>query len=57
VADRCGERPDASPERRLAQAVLSRFDAQTQAVAVAALVDGMKHEETAKALGISTRSV
>jgi RNA polymerase sigma-70 factor (ECF subfamily) len=57
VADRFGERPDAYPERQLAQAVLSRFDEQTQAVAVGALVDGMEHEEIAKALGISTRSV
>ena len=52
-----GERPDAYPERQLAQAVLSRFDEQTQAVAVGALVDGMEHEELAKVLGISTRSV
>jgi RNA polymerase sigma-70 factor (ECF subfamily) len=57
MPDRFGERPDAYPERQLAQAVLSRFDDQTQAVAVGALVDGMEHEEIAKALGISTRSV
>jgi len=57
MPDRFGERPDTYPERQLAQAVLSRFDEQTQAVAVGALVDGMEHEELAQTLGISTRSV
>jgi DNA-directed RNA polymerase specialized sigma24 family protein len=49
--------PDAFPERALAQAVLERFDVETQAVAVAVLVDGMDLEEVAAALGVSTRSV
>jgi RNA polymerase sigma-70 factor, ECF subfamily len=45
------------PDRRLAQQVLSRFDAATQAVAVGVFVDGMEHEEVAAALGISRRTV
>jgi RNA polymerase sigma-70 factor, ECF subfamily len=45
------------PERQLAQKVLSRFDAQTQAVAVGVFVDGMEREEVAEALGISRRTV
>ena len=49
--------PDAFPERALAQAVLECFDIETQAVAVAVLVDGMELEEVAAALGVSTRSV
>jgi RNA polymerase sigma-70 factor (ECF subfamily) len=49
--------PNAFPERQLAQAVLARFDAETQAVAVAVLVDGMDLEEVAAALGVSPRTV
>ena len=45
------------PDRQLAQQVLSRFDAETQAVAVGVLVDGMEHQEVADALGISRRTV
>jgi RNA polymerase sigma-70 factor, ECF subfamily len=45
------------PDVHLAHAVLSRFDAQTQAVAVGVFVDGMEHEEVAEALGISRRTV
>jgi RNA polymerase sigma-70 factor (ECF subfamily) len=45
------------PERRLAQQVLARFDATTQAVAVGVLVDGMEREEVAGALGLSRRTV
>jgi RNA polymerase sigma-70 factor, ECF subfamily len=45
------------PGRQLARSVLSRFDAQTQAVAVGVFVDGMEHEEVADALGISRRTV
>jgi RNA polymerase sigma-70 factor (ECF subfamily) len=45
------------PDRQLAQKVLSRFDASTQAVAVGVFVDGMEHEEVAAALGISRRTV
>jgi RNA polymerase sigma-70 factor (ECF subfamily) len=48
---------DAYPERQLAQKVLSRFDAETQAVAVGVFVDGMEHEEVAAALGVSRRTV
>ena len=55
--DAHGERPDAYPDRQLAQAVLSRFDEETQAVAVGVLVDGLEHEEIASALGISRRTV
>ena len=45
------------PERQLAQRVLQRFDAETQAIAVGVLVDGMEHEELAATLGISSRTV
>lgn len=48
---------DQVPERQLAQQVLSRFDAETQAVAVGVLVDGMEHQEVADVLGISRRTV
>jgi len=57
VPDARGERPDAYPDRQLAQAVLPRFDEETQAVAVGVLVDGMEHEEVAAVLGISRRTV
>jgi RNA polymerase sigma-70 factor, ECF subfamily len=43
--------------RQLAQQVLSRFDPETQAVAVGVLVDGMEHQEVADVLGISRRTV
>lgn len=49
--------PDAFPDRHLAQRVLSRFDAATQAIAVGVLVDGMEHDEVARVLGISRRTV
>ena len=49
--------PDVYPARILVQAVLSRFDAATQAIAVAVLVDGMQHEEVAAALGVSRRTI
>ena len=52
-----GDGPEAFPDRQLAQAVLQRFDDETQAVAVGVLVDGMEHEEIAGALGISRRTV
>ncbi len=52
-----GGGPEAYPGRQLAQAVLSRFDEETQAVAVGVLVDGMEHEEVARVLGISRRTV
>jgi RNA polymerase sigma-70 factor (ECF subfamily) len=45
------------PDRRLAQQILARFDATTQAVAVGVLVDGMRREELAGALGLSRRTV
>ena len=57
LPDAHAEGPDAYPDRQLAQAVLSRFDGETQAVAVGVLVDGMEHEEIAGALGISRRTV
>jgi RNA polymerase sigma-70 factor (ECF subfamily) len=48
---------DLLPARQLSQAILSRFDQATQAVAVGVFVDGMEHEEVAAALGISRRTV
>lgn len=47
----------ADPQRLVAQEVLCRFDPTTQAVAVGVFVDGMDHEELARALGISRRTV
>lgn len=41
----------------LARAVLARFDALTQAIAMGVLVQGMEHGEVATALGISRRTV
>ncbi len=49
--------PTAYPDRQLARQILSRFDLQTQAIAVGVLVEGMEHEEIAVALGISRRTV
>ena len=49
--------PDTVPDRQLVQRVLARFDSETQAVAVGVFVDGMEHEEVARALGISRRTV
>ena len=57
VPDARGDGPDSYPDRQLSQAVLSRFDEETQAVAVGVLVDGMEHEEIAGVLGISRRTV
>jgi len=48
---------DGHTDRALARAVLSHFDADTQAIAVGILVDGMEHNEVAAALGISRRTV
>jgi len=45
------------PTRSLAQHVLARFDDGTQAVAIGVLVDGMEHEELARSLGISRKTV
>ena len=50
-------RPDAYVDWELARSVLSRFDGETQAVAVGVFVDGMNHDEVAGALGISRRTV
>jgi RNA polymerase sigma-70 factor (ECF subfamily) len=55
LADGAGR--DELPARQLATRVLDRFDAETRAVAVGVLVDGMEHEEVASALGISRRTV
>jgi RNA polymerase sigma-70 factor (ECF subfamily) len=44
-------------DRQLARDVLSRFDVETQAIAVGVLVDGMEHEEIAAALGVSRKTV
>ncbi len=48
---------EALPDRRLAQELLERFDASTQAVVVGVYVDGMEREEVAAVLGISKRTV
>jgi len=48
---------EALPDRRLAQEILERFDASTQAVVVGVFVDGMEREEVAATLGISKRTV
>lgn len=48
---------DTFPARHLAGAILSRFDERTQQVAVGVLVDGMAHEELARTLGVSRKTV
>ena len=48
---------DAVGARRSVGRMLKRFDAETQAVALGVLVDGMQHEEVASALGISRKTV
>lgn len=45
------------PARSLARHVLAQFDEATQAVAVGVLVDGMEHDELARTLGISRKTV
>jgi len=50
------EPPD-FPTRSLARHVLAQFDLGTQAVAIGVLVDGMEHEELARTLGISRKTV
>lgn len=45
------------PTRSLARHVLAQFDDGTQAVAIGVLVDGMEHEELARTLGISRKTV
>ena len=57
VPDTRGDGPSAYPDRQLVQAILSRFDEETQAVAVGVFVDGMEHKEIANMLGISRRTV
>lgn len=57
VLDLAPAAPAALPERRLARQVLSRFDPETQAIAVGVLVDGMEREQVAGLLGISRRTV
>ncbi len=52
-----GVEPDQVPDRQLVHQVLSRFDQETQAVAVGVLVAGMEHQEVADVLGISRRTV
>ena len=49
--------PDERAHRLLAKAILSRFDAATQAVAVGVRVDGMDYAEVANVLGVSARTV
>jgi len=57
VPDTLGDRSDAYLDRQVVQALLSRFDAETQAVAVGAFVEGMERREIARMLGISLRTV
>ena len=59
VALEADDRPatEALPDRLLAQEILQRFDASTQAVVVGVFVDGMEREEVAATLGISKRTV
>jgi rubrerythrin len=45
------------PDRELLREVLPRFDAATQAVATAVIVDGTPQAELASALGVSRRTV
>lgn len=45
------------PARALARRVLAHFDEGTQVVAIGVLVDGMEHEELARTLGISRKTV
>lgn len=51
------DRGDVLPSRQLAVRILQRFDRETQTVALGVLVDGMEHEEVARTLGISRRTV
>ena len=57
VPDPSADGPAGYLERQLAQAVLSRFDEKTQAVAVGVFVDGMELGEIASLIGISRRTV
>lgn len=57
LPDTRGDGPGAYPERQIAQAILSRFDGETQAVAVGVFVYGMERDEIASMLGISRRTV
>jgi RNA polymerase sigma-70 factor (ECF subfamily) len=45
------------PDRALARWVLAEFDEDTQAIAVGVLVDGMEHEELARVLGVSRKTI
>ncbi len=45
------------PDLHLARSILTRFDAQTRAIAVGVIVDEMDHEEVASSLGVSKRTV
>jgi RNA polymerase sigma-70 factor (ECF subfamily) len=55
--DAVPDAPPSHPDRQLARQVLSRFDLQTQAIAVGVLVEGMGRGEVAAELGISRRTV
>jgi RNA polymerase sigma-70 factor (ECF subfamily) len=57
VPDTRGNRSDAYLDRQLVQTLLSRFDAETQAVAVGTFVEGLEQKEIARMLGISLRTV
>jgi RNA polymerase sigma-70 factor (ECF subfamily) len=52
-----GSASDLVAERQLATQVLQRFDSQTQAIALAVLVDGREHREVAETLGVSKKTI
>ncbi|MFL5361576.1 MAG: RNA polymerase sigma factor [Myxococcales bacterium] len=54
---RTNDGTDAVAHRQLVRKILSRFDEQTQAVALGVFVFGMEHEEVADVLGISSTTV
>jgi RNA polymerase sigma-70 factor, ECF subfamily len=51
------DRPDDHLDSILVKRLLARFDAVTQLIAVAVLVDEREHEEVAAALGLSRRTM
>jgi RNA polymerase sigma-70 factor (ECF subfamily) len=57
VVDVAGRPQPSYPDLHLARSILSRFDAQTRAIAVGVVVEEMDHEEIADSLGVSKRTV
>ena len=52
-----GDAQASYPDIHLARSILTRFDAQTRAIAVGVIVEEMDHEEVASSLGVSKRTV